>query len=689
MIRNDVEGSTINSGRSAKTRIQILAYPSKCVALAALTGILLQATFPPASMWYLIFTAFVPGCMAVQNQRYLARLLLGFIVGIIAYADFSWSFAGWGFNLQFWPPVVCATLIAVQFSLALFYEERLPSRWQWLGLPCAWLIVSGIGEYVFHVPLSLAFSLGIEVPKLLWFASIIGGAGVDFLLVACSTLTYSLLQRKIAITIGFACISLIVLTLLFGLLVGDPDNIMEDVKTVNVHAIQGNVSKADYQSAQWSIHARRKIESRFDDLTHVALLNGPSLIVWPEGGNNLYNLKLPRRKVAFQGYLDSQHELIFTGKDIGASGERYNSAHFVTAKGEVQSANKSFIVPFAESGLEPGKPTVFHTDYGNVGIAICFDSLFREHYSSLVQKGAQWVFVTSDDSSFGTAYMADWHLAYSVLRSIEIGRPLLFLSNAGPVASFIPGEGFSHLSGRSDSHGIYGLSVGIKNGASPYTSGFCYVPFVVLSVTTFIALFRRSKQVEEIGSNRLMSSSILPLFLLALLALLFGQIVYLLAASVVRESSIREFIQSAAERHRGTLAVDGITYAYRQSTNNTCGAAAVSFLLTFMGDEVFEQDVMALIPEGIESGYSMLQLAKFARSRGFSARGYMGDVSELPKTGGQPLIAHMKEGHYVVVMFTDSSDVTFMDPAHGRIMKKSRQQFSKEWSGYMLVIDFA
>jgi len=130
--------------------------------------------------------------------------------------------------------------------------------------------------------------------------------------------------------------------------------------------------------------------------------------------------------------------------------------------------------------------------------------------------------------------------------------------------------------------------------------------------------------------------------------------------------------------------IDGIAPAFKQSSQNTCGAAAMTYLLTKMGDLVFEANFIQAVPLKNSVGYSFADMALYARMRGFQARGYSGDADSLPYYGEPPVIAHLNHGHYVVVLFQTESMLTLFDPAHGKTLTLPKDVFMKNWSGRFL-----
>ncbi len=133
----------------------------------------------------------------------------------------------------------------------------------------------------------------------------------------------------------------------------------------------------------------------------------------------------------------------------------------------------------------------------------------------------------------------------------------------------------------------------------------------------------------------------------------------------------------------------------RQQFDLSCGAAAMATVLRYFYEQsVSEKEVIAAMvklgdPEKIaKSGFSMLELKKFAESRGFVSQGYrVKDVEKIRKLE-VPVIALVNTrgyAHFVVLKGFRGDKVIIADPAFGNVVK-SFEQFKEEWSNVFLVV---
>jgi ABC-type bacteriocin transporter len=88
-------------------------------------------------------------------------------------------------------------------------------------------------------------------------------------------------------------------------------------------------------------------------------------------------------------------------------------------------------------------------------------------------------------------------------------------------------------------------------------------------------------------------------------------------------------------------------------------------------------------------GTNVLGLVEAAHKLGFQAKGVKGTVDSLQKIP-KPAIAHVvvKQGlhHYVVVYEATATHIRIMDPADGRMHRKTLEEFGKEWTGVLVLL---
>jgi ATP-binding cassette subfamily B protein len=90
-----------------------------------------------------------------------------------------------------------------------------------------------------------------------------------------------------------------------------------------------------------------------------------------------------------------------------------------------------------------------------------------------------------------------------------------------------------------------------------------------------------------------------------------------------------------------------------------------------------------------KKGTNVLGLIEAAQKLGFEAKGVRGDFESLFKIP-KPAIAHIvvKERlhHYVVIYEASKTHITIIDPGNGKILKKTHEEFTKEWTGVLVLL---
>lgn len=125
-----------------------------------------------------------------------------------------------------------------------------------------------------------------------------------------------------------------------------------------------------------------------------------------------------------------------------------------------------------------------------------------------------------------------------------------------------------------------------------------------------------------------------------------------------------------------------------QQWDNSCGAAAVATVLTYqLGDAVSEKAVAQSMLQRtdplrvrVRGGFSLLDMKRFAESRGFKAEGYRGLTTEDLVRMSSTIVPIEEYGrpHFVVVRGKRGDTLDIADPAYGN-RRMTVEQFQKVW----------
>ncbi|HEX3014109.1 MAG TPA: cysteine peptidase family C39 domain-containing protein [Methanobacterium sp.] len=120
-----------------------------------------------------------------------------------------------------------------------------------------------------------------------------------------------------------------------------------------------------------------------------------------------------------------------------------------------------------------------------------------------------------------------------------------------------------------------------------------------------------------------------------------------------------------------------------QSTNYTCGPAALATVLNNLGINTTEQELVSLAGTD-ESGTTMYGLVQAAQVKGLKATGMKLFINELKKND-IVFLNTAEAAHYSVVKEVTNESVKLSDPSLGNI-EMSREGFEKVYSENVLVI---
>lgn len=135
----------------------------------------------------------------------------------------------------------------------------------------------------------------------------------------------------------------------------------------------------------------------------------------------------------------------------------------------------------------------------------------------------------------------------------------------------------------------------------------------------------------------------------------------------------------------------------RQTLDYSCGAAALSILLTHYfedpwGEKVLLANLLYRLSdeeriERVQEGFSMLDLKNTAEQLGYSAEGVYLSASSLEMLPGPVIILLRKEklNHFVVLKGAAEGKAFLADPVRGHL-RQPIHQFLEEWQGETLIL---
>lgn len=426
-----------------------------------------------------------------------------------------------------------SSLIFVVFSLV--YRCRLTERFRMLSpffLAALWATIEWtqtIGWW--GVPWGRLCLGQTEMRLSLLSASLFGSYFVSFLIVAVNAcLAYIFVQQKYTKFLANACVCMVVGNLILGGIITLAYN-NEGNRQIKVGIVQGNI-KLDEKWSGGALEQEQMIEEVHTKLTAEAAEAGADIVVWAETAFP-YNITKSRAEYfsslaestgttilastftfpetpvySESGYLRTYNSL-FEVREDGSFGERVYSkqrrvpfAEFVPLEDII-----SFLIPplanlnQMSSDILPGEgSTVIETqNAGNIGCAICFDSIYEQYSLEAVRGGAEVIVVATNDAWFDDSAENYMHTSQSKLRAIETGRYVVRAANTGISGIVNPIGQFEQRLG-IDEEGLIVGDIYLRNQTTLYTvigNLFAYVCLAVSFAGFCTAVFIRIKDKRE------------------------------------------------------------------------------------------------------------------------------------------------------------------------------------------------
>jgi len=130
------------------------------------------------------------------------------------------------------------------------------------------------------------------------------------------------------------------------------------------------------------------------------------------------------------------------------------------------------------------------TQHGDirVGVPICYESIFGEHFSRFVRSGAQIMCVITNDAWWGDTPGYKQHFEMSRLRAIETRRYIIRAANTG-ISAFIDPLGMDSQKTKYNSRTVISQEVFANNKQTFYTKNGDYLARIMVSLAILIAVF--------------------------------------------------------------------------------------------------------------------------------------------------------------------------------------------------------
>ncbi|MBI4259847.1 MAG: apolipoprotein N-acyltransferase [Actinobacteria bacterium] len=420
--------------------------------VAAASAVLLFLANPPVGMWPLAFVALTPFLWLVRASRPRRGFLLGLVFGVVyfgallywilLFGELAWSAVTLGFA-PYWG----------LFGLVapVLWRGWRPVRSS-IGLAALW---TGVEYLRTLFPLGgfawgLAGTTQAGNPLLLPLASVTGVWGMSFVVVLVNALVLLVLHR-----VGRRNLAALGLVALAAVLVVAPAAIPIPApggRTLTVASIQVNVPR--HLRADPDLEDRvvaEQFAAAHRSLIHLGE-RPPDLVVWPENSLDQDPIRDPSLRALVTDAVRSVGAPTLVGAITRRDdGRAFNEALLYGGAGElVDRYAKQHLVPYGEfvpfrryldwisaldqipSDLSAGTQGA-PLQVGDVRFAavVCFENIFPSLDRRLVNRGAEFLVVITNNASYERTAASEQHLAFSRIRAVENARWVVHAAVSG------------------------------------------------------------------------------------------------------------------------------------------------------------------------------------------------------------------------------------------------------------------
>lgn len=467
-------------------------------ALAVASSALLILSFPDFNLWPLAWVALIPLLTVVGRRPEAARsFLLGWLMGTVFFFGscywLTYAMVRYG-GIPIWiayPLLIPGAMVLGLFpALCCLLLARLVVRrgaWAILLAPPAWAALEWARLGVTGQLWNAAGYSQAYVTTLIQPASWGGVYSVSFLIVAVNAaVTFALLKRTArGLLLSIAVIAFVACVLLASDLYAGareatsmtrPDAIavavqpnvpmepVEDLAEVEALAERHRTLTKE-ALGQWEREGRLdnagggKIYDIPEDEKQALGLSVPRLVIWPESPMNFtYQNDAALREWIARFAKENRTALILNSLEPAPGGGAYNSAVMINEEGrKVAQYDKIRLLPFGEyvpvprwlpgaslipvmvGDFTPGAEyKLMQVANVRFGVFICFESAFPSISREFARGGADVLINISNDGYLGPTPVMRQHLANTVFRAVETGRPVVRVTNTGISAYITP-----------------------------------------------------------------------------------------------------------------------------------------------------------------------------------------------------------------------------------------------------------
>lgn len=423
-----------------------------------MSGLLLGLSYPPFSLGFLAWIAFIPLIHCISKEERIGQKAL---FGFVACFTSNLIILNWmGLNSGTSPAVAIISYLALSLYLTIFWmafiisTHFIPKKIELLLTPLSWIFfvefLRNIGPLAGPwMNLSLTQS---EYIRIIQLASIEVHA-ISFMVIFFNLILYRFFIERNTVFLKYFVLILCSI-LFFGNYHVNSQNNRSIEKSVNVSIGQPSI----FPDEKWNPNLRLRNLAVMDSLLVKSLEDNADIIIWPEVAVTSFLANNPYDRVRYQDKLSGTY--LITGiperKNIDGINQNFNSSIILKPDGSFDTYQKIFLVPFAEyvpffrnwitkmnqfddiGSFYPGSEyKTFNIDDFKASILICYDSSSPQIVEKMVDNGAEIIFIITNDSYVGQ-FMPYQHFQLARLRAVEQRVPIIQSANTGISGIILP-----------------------------------------------------------------------------------------------------------------------------------------------------------------------------------------------------------------------------------------------------------